>query len=395
MTEQRVRELLGEVADAVPPPDLAERAWRKSVRVRRRRVAGAAVLAVGAIVAAVGVAGFINDGTGTVPRPDGDRRTDLVAEPPPAVALARSPDATVAGAKAWIGPTIEEEARLPYAGSVLPPTIDLAAEDIETTDQPGRAVAAFAASTASEPESLESVLLLGHDGQVSRLPTPDLGPVYNDKGESVLPLNISSLSPDGKRLVLAQDHAVVIYDLVSGDRIPRSTGESDSYYVGWAEDGAEIQLVEDRLDPDSGHVRDVDSTTGGSDAESGSRFRVETPQIWPPRTDASGRVAQTGYGPPISRLGDTLSEPVYVTVDGDRPALLVLPTDDIGHINPRSRVVAWFGDVVAFQSQDHGTYRVLSWDTSSGSVRRLSEADLPADWDDGVTASWADVSTTD
>jgi hypothetical protein len=396
MTEQRVRELLGEVADAVPPPDLAERAWRKSVRVRRRRVAGAAVLAVGAIVAAVGVAGFINDGTGTIPRPDGDRHSDPVAKPaPPAVAFARPADARVAGAPAWIGPTIEEEARLPYAGSDLPQTIDLAADDIETTDQPGQAVAAFAAS-GSEP--LESVLLVGPDGEVSSLPTPDLGPVYDRKGESVLPLNISSLSPDGKRLVLAQDHEVVVYDLVEGGSERWPTGDFESFYVGWTETeeyGLQVQLVEDLVDPETGDTHNVVTSGGTESAPPDTQFPVDE-AIYPERIDAGGgREAQTGYGPSIPSLGDTLSDPVYVTVDGDRPALLVLPTVDAGpvHISPRSRVVAWFGDVVAFQSQDHGTYRILSWDTSSGAVRRLSEAELPADWDDGVTASWADVST--
>jgi len=342
----------------------------------------------------VAVAGVVGDGSGTVPRPDGDRDPAPVAAPP-AVAFARSPDATVAGARAWIGPTIEEEARLPYAGSALPQTIDLAAADVETTNRPGRAVAAFAASSASEPESLDSVLLLGRNGQVSRLPTPGLGPVVNDKGESVLPLNISSLSPDGGRLVLAQDHAAVIYDLVEGGSVTRPTGGSESYYVGWTETadyGMQIQLVKDLLDPVTGDVHTVDLEPGGSEAPPDTQFRIDT-DIYPERTDAGGRVAQTAYGPPIPRLGDTLSEPVYVTVDGDPPALLVLPTVDAGHVSPRSRVVAWFGDVVAFQSQDHGTYRMLGWDTGSGAVRRLSEAELPSDWDDGVTASWADISS--
>jgi hypothetical protein len=384
MTEQRVRELLGEVADAVPPPDVAERAWRRSVRVRRRRVAGAAVLAVGAVVAAVVAAGVIGD-SGV-----GARRDDRIAGPVPVpeAAQPREPDARVAGAPAWVGPTIEEEARLPYAGSVIPQRIDLAT-DAETTKRPGQAVAAFA---ASDPESFDSVLLLGSDGQVSRLPTPGLEPVFDDEGDDVLPLNISSLSPDGKRLVLAQDHAVVIYDLVSGTRVPWSTDGSDSYYVGWTEDGEQVQLVKDLLDPESGRVTPVDLGDDGSDPPPDTRFPVESPQIWPERTDAGGREAQSALGQPIPRLGDTLSEPVYITVDGDRPALLALPTVDAGHVTPRSRVVAWFGDDVAFQSQDHGSYRVLSWDTETGAVRRLSEAELPSDWDDGVTASWAAIS---
>src|SRR5262245_16776206 len=106
MTEPRVRELLTEVADAVPPPEVAERAWRRSVRVRRRRVAGTAVLAVGIVVAVIGVVAVFNDGSGAIF--DGDGRTDVVAPPrPPEAAFPRPPDAHVGSIRAWIGPTVE------------------------------------------------------------------------------------------------------------------------------------------------------------------------------------------------------------------------------------------------------------------------------------------------
>jgi hypothetical protein len=386
MTEQRVRELLTEVADAVPPPEVAERAWRRSVRVRRRRVAGTALLAVGVVVAVIGVVAVFNDGSGAIP--DGDGRADVVAPAPPEAAFARPPDAQVDGIRAWVGPTIEEESRLPTAASEVPGSIDLD-EDLETTDRPGPAVAAFAASDAEN--QLEEVVLLGRDGLASRLRVPGLDTVTRPDDETdedtedeyVLPLNISSLSPDGKRLVLAQDRRVVVYDLVTGKQRTWSTGVSESYYVGWTHDGSEVQLVKDLLDPDTGDVQEISLEDDGEAEDSDGPI-----PIWPGRT-IEDRTVQAMVEDPVPELGSDADD-VLITVEGPRPAMLALPVDGDDHVSPRGRVVGWLGEkVVAFQSQDHGSYRVLGWDTETGAVSVLSEADLPSDWGDGVTASWA------
>lgn len=393
MTEQRVRELLTEVADAVPPPDAAERAWRRSVRVRRRRVAGTALLAVGVVVAAIGVVGVLHDGAGTMPNPDGDRGSAPVAIRQPEAALARPADArTERGGKAWIGPTIEEDERLPAAAaSALPASIDLN-EDIEATEQPGPSIAAFAASDAENP--LEEVMLLDSDGLVSKLDVSGLDTVLKPDGddgdsadEYVLPLNISSLSPDGTRLVLAQDHEVVVYDLVTGEEKWWSTNDSESYYVGWTytDDRWMIQLPRDLLDPATGtvEVRPDEDEVDSDDIVA----------IWPERKHGN-QAAQAFLGRSVPALGPEIGDdPVLIEVTGPRHALLALPgDDDANHLRPRSRVVAWLGDdTVAFQSQDYGSYRVLGWETDSGAVSLLSEADLPDDWDQGVIASWADI----
>jgi hypothetical protein len=397
MTEQRVRELLTEVADAVPPPDAAEQAWRRSVRVRRRRVAGTALLAVGVVVAAIGVVGVLHDGAGTLPNPDGDRGSAPVAiAEPPEAALPRPADArTERGGKAWIGPTIEEDGRLPAAASAdLPASIDLN-DDMEATEQPGRSMAAFAASDPETP--LEEVMLLSRDGLVSRLDVSgfDLDTVLKPDGddadsadEYVLPLNISSLSPDGTRLVLAQDHEVVVYNLVTGEHQVRPTGTSESYYVGWTSDSQQVQLVKDLLDPVSGKVQEISLQDEGESEDSD-----DIVAIWPERTYGN-QAAQAFLGRTVPALAPEIGDdPVLIEVTGPRHAVLALPGDDDDNdLRPRSRVVAWLGDdTVAFQSQDYGSYRVLGWETDNGAVRLLSEADLPDDWDQGVIASWADI----
>lgn len=390
MTEGRVRELLTEVADAVPPPEMAERAWRRSVRARRRRVAGTALLAVGVVVAVIGIVAVFNDGSGGIL--DGDGRADVVAPPVPEAAYPRPPDAHVGKIPAWIGPTIEEEAHLPTARTVVPGSIDLD-EDLEPTDAPGRSVAAFAPSDAEH--QLKEVVLVGRDGLASRLEVAGLDTVTrpddewdaDTEDEYVLPLNISSLSPDGTRLVLAQDHEVVVYDLITGKKKNWPTDDSESYYVGWreTEDGWKVQLPKDLLDPATGEVEEInlqdDSETADSDGPT---------EVWPVR-EMDGREANAVADRPVPVLGSD-DDDVLVSVKGSRPAMLALPVDGEDHVSPRSRVVGWLGpDYVAFQSQDHGSYRVLGWDTDTGSVRLLSEADLPSDWDSGVTASWADL----
>lgn len=384
MTEQRVRELLSEVADAVPPPQLAERAWRQSVRVRRRRVAATAVVAVGTVVAVAGIVGVLNDGAGTIPRPDGDQETRLAAGPVQA-GLPRPPDAWIHGAKAWVGPTVDEEARLPHASSSLPASIDLASS-AAATDKPGPALAAFA---ATDPEhQMTEVMVVKPGGGVSRLETPGLDVVHNtENGGPVLPLNISSLSPDGRKLVLAQNHQVVVYDLVAGGHRDLSTKDQDSYNVGWTPDGKQIQLPKGVIDPKTHDITTPKEPTQGDSSDEGG----PTP-IWPPR--ASGELtAQAVSDRPVSALGPTLgNDPVLIRVwGGGRRATLALPSDT-ADLNPRSRVVGWLGDNVAFQSQGFGTFRVLSWDTQNGAVRVLTNVTLPDGWDRGVTASWADVS---
>ena len=390
MTEGRVRELLTEVADAVPPPEVAARAWRRSVRARRRRVAGTALLAVGVVVAVIGIVAVFNDGSGAIP--DGDGRAEVVAPPVPEAAFPRPPDAHVGVSRAWVGPTIEEEAHLPTARTVVPGSIDLD-EELETTDAPGRSVAAFAPSDAEH--QLEEVVLVGRDGLASRLEVPGLDTVMrpDDQGDAdtedeyVLPLNISSLSPDGTQLVLAQDHRVVVYDLLTGKPRTWDTYDSDSYFVGWTEgkDGWQVQLVRDLLDPDTGEIQKSSYQGDGESEDSDGPT-----EVWPKR-EIDGREAFAVADRPVPALGSD-DDDALITVKGSRPAMLALPVDGEDHVSPRSRVVGWLGpDYVAFQSQDHGSYRVLGWDTNTGSVRLLSEADLPSDWDSGVTASWADL----
>ncbi|HYJ68872.1 MAG TPA: hypothetical protein VEX15_14575 [Nocardioidaceae bacterium] len=384
MTEQRMRELLHEVADVVPPPNAADQAWRRSVRVRRRRTVGTVLAVAASIVAVVGLVSFATDGTAPGPDPVHQSAPVAVARVPEA-AMARPADARIDGGSAWVGPTVAEDARLPHATSVLPGSIDLAG-DFETTTQPGRAVAAFAASDSEH--LMPAVLVVDHGGRVSRLDVSDLDLDLVTKPDDgyVLPLNISSLSPDGRQLVFAQNDAVVLYNLVTGHHVEWSNGDADSYYVGWTEttDGLRIQVVDDLMNPDTGKITYTSTDDGESDESDGVA-------LWPARTEW-GSKAQSVLDRPVPALGPGLGDPVLITITGETQALLALPVEGDDRLRPRSRVVGWLGpDAVAFQSQDYGTFHVLGWNTDSGAVQRLTDVALPSDWDAGVIASWADL----
>lgn len=372
MTEERVRELLGEVADAVPPPDVATRAWRGSVRVRRRRAAGGALLAAGSVLAVIGVVGFVTDGAGDVPVAAGDPRP---------------PVDRVAGAPAWIGPTVAEEAGLPRLASALPDAIDLTS--VTATDQrPGRAVAAFSAADDLLPDS---VVVLGADGRLSRLPLPDLDPVVDNRGRAVPVLNLGSLSPDGTRLVVPQPHGVVVYDLRTGQLDQCSAGGVDTYYAGWSADGEKVLLPNNALDPASCEVTGGGSADDAVAAERIGRFTVER-RFWPSRSRGRSD-AEAAWALQNAGVAPELTKRALIAVAGPRAALLALPeAADQRGVAPGVRVVGWLDRrTVAFESQASGRFRVLGWDTRSGAVRLVSEVAVPDDWDTGVIASWADL----
>jgi hypothetical protein len=389
MTEQRMRELLHEVADVVPPPNVADAAWRRSVRVRRRHRVGTAVLAAGSVVAVIGVVGFVTDGVSD----GGNAGPSPVASPaPPETAAPQEPITQIEDADAWLGPTVAKESLLPRLGWKLPATIDLTS--VATTERtPGPAYAAFAAADDPTPDS---ILLLGSDQMVSRLVLPDLEPVRGPDGDPVPLLNLGSLSPDGGRLVFPQPHGVVTYDLDTGEvKRCEAPGDVETYYAGWNADGTPIQLPNDSIDPDRCVVTRGDPG-GGSSTESANtddigRFVVEQ-AYWPMRS-WDKRYAEAAWALHGGGFPSEVANKELIAVDGPLPALLALPetAEDRG-VAPGVRVVTWLDRrTVAFGSQASGQFNVLGWNIKNGAVSLVSEIAVPDDWDAGVIASWADL----
>jgi hypothetical protein len=237
MTEQRLPELLRELAEPVGASGLSERAWQRAQLIRRRRRASvgavaAVTLTVGAltVVRSYGPDPGLGPGPGlgdqTGPATSGDPPTSVSAVPSPAPRIKPTPPAaTVAGAPTWLSPRPEDERALPVMPSVLPANIDLTRPAPLLRDKPlPRAVAAYLLTTLDG--KLDRVLVLGTGGgSASALRRVDLGDlewVPDGQGNSTAPFTRTSLSPDGKRIAFAQEHEIVVLTLAdaSWQRFP-------------------------------------------------------------------------------------------------------------------------------------------------------------------------------
>ncbi len=247
MTEQRLRDLLADVVEDVPAPDLVGPAWHRSRQLRNRRAAlvGAAGLTAGVVVA--GTVWLGGDGAST-PTDPAATSTAPFESPEPTQGVIRAPDGRLAGAPVWRAPDKNAEADLPLlpeSASGLPATIDLGgpALDIRASSLP-RALAAFDVGDNST-ERFRELLLLGPGGELRRLDVNDLDHTYVDpEGNRMSVLTHESLSPDGTRLLLRQDDSLMIYDLTAGSWQEISTRGRSAEYPRWTPDGSAV-VVED------------------------------------------------------------------------------------------------------------------------------------------------------
>ena len=247
MTDQAVRELLKQVADAVPPRDLAARAWERAHRRRRRRRQGSAafVLAAAAVTGAVLV----------VP----DRLGDAPEAPAASEARTWKALGTTDEPHLLVGPTRAEEAALPWAATALPRRIvaDAAGASRLTEDPPDRALALLQAPVG-EQYTPGPVLVLGDDGELRRI--DGLSPVPDPGGNLSFPLDAGSLSPDGRRAAFAQRDMIVILELTSGVR-RELTVPGFNEKVRWSRDSQRLLVAREGdallLDVASGSSVDV------------------------------------------------------------------------------------------------------------------------------------------
>lgn len=205
MGRRELAELLEQASAEVPAPALAEATWARAGRIRRRRrrlTGVAAAVAVGLV--AVGVAGPLRDGA--------DRDS--------AVTLELAPTS--------LGPPRVHQMPSEPGRRTLPP---LPAESTEFQPRAARelsrrpvsrAVAVVqprAAETATRPEPL---YVLDTDGSWARVDVVDLTFTRDAGGNQADPLRPTAVSPDGRRVAVAQTDELLVIDVTTAavHRVP-------------------------------------------------------------------------------------------------------------------------------------------------------------------------------
>jgi hypothetical protein len=238
MTDQRLHDLLHDSVREVAGPDLADSAWRSGLRARRRRTAS---LAAGATAVVVGIAGGVAlvDRGPAAPGPStGPSSTHPATTPPTAtvgpVPGGSTPDATVAGARVWWGPSMAQEADLPAWPSLVPSHIDLSAAAPDIARAPlAQAVAAFA---VVGDRGLDRLLLVAPDSSLRTVDVSRLGRVTKANGYRLLPETQSMLSPTGQYLLFPQDGSVEVFTLRTGRWSSVDTGTLQTADATWQTD---------------------------------------------------------------------------------------------------------------------------------------------------------------
>lgn len=369
MTEQRLRDLLVDLAADVPPPDderigaaWTEAQWRR----RRGQVLAATGVAAALVIGSVGVAGSLSDGREPTPAERSPATSPSAVESTPPSGP-RAPDASYDGVPVWWAPSATEEARLSWLGSVLPRSIDLS---------PGRSPVvpgepALAVFTVHEAESARPLrfLVLTADGETRELAAGQLEAIRDEFGNTadLTPWN-GGLSPDGQHAFFAQQSSLELYVFDSGTWITIDTADFVAEGARWLDPGT--IWVPSRLGGASGTTYGVD----GQVIAAGVRHidpplavtEADEPYgIW---VDSGEAVAGSYFLQGPVDGGPYTNPEAVVARKGDRRAVLALG------INDRSKgccpVVGWVGDsVVALESGD----RVLAWDMVTGALSRVSE----------------------
>ncbi|OJF12082.1 hypothetical protein [Couchioplanes caeruleus] len=193
MGENRLAELLQEAASGIAAPSLAEAAWARARRVRRRRYAticasAAAVLAVTAgLVLPLGGRGLPNPPTTTPPAQQ--PVAHLMPGTLPRRGIAPLPDNST-GMAPRDAPKLSEH------------PLD-------------RAVAVVQPYAPEGSSALQPVYALGTDGTWVRVDVVDLVLSNDAQGNHGVPLTGSALSPDRRRIALPQPDALVVVDLTT------------------------------------------------------------------------------------------------------------------------------------------------------------------------------------
>lgn len=205
MSGRELAELFEQVSAEVRPPALAQVAWARAERVRRRRrvVAVAATVAAGLLVT-VGVAGPLRGGA-----------SKGVLGPDAATSLSAAPAVVSLGPPAAHRMPSEPRRRavapLPATGAEFRP-----AQARELSRRPvQRAVAVVEPHSAEDASRPEPLYVLDVDGSWARIDVVDLTFTRDWGDNRADPLRPTAVSPDRRLVAVAQPDEVVVIDVTT------------------------------------------------------------------------------------------------------------------------------------------------------------------------------------
>jgi hypothetical protein len=366
MTHDDLRELLRDHVEDVTGPDLADAAWTRARRIRRRR-AGTAVgtVAVVAILA-----------TSALWSPGDDRATEPVApSPTPAPTVTpepvpgydttagAEPDAQLDGWPVFWGPTPAQEAGLPVVDSPLPAEIDLAAPAAALEDDP--VDAALAAYAIRQADGSLRLLVLAEDGSLRSVDVSEVRPLL-DGGKDVSIARETLLSPTGRFLAFPQDGRILVLTLATAEWRTIGTGAAPTAWVSWL-GASDLYLHPTRLGGQGPMYSALDGARTGSNG-----FFVPTGPVDPAVSVPLGRyrmgplgTAQTWAPVDVPLPRSALRPSRAVVVEGNRrsdDALLVLgETDTAARPEACCSVSFWLDDERIVYESATDPRRLVAW----------------------------------
>jgi hypothetical protein len=212
MTTERLTEFLEATSSDVPAPSLAASAWARSRRVRRTRrtVASAAVL-----VAVAAVLIPLNMGR---------------SQPPPPVLSTTSEPTLTTVTTISLNPTVRRI-------DSLPATLAIPAGARKLSEHPVQQAVAVVQERAGESErAMRPLHVLDTAGQWTRVDVGSLVRTHDEGGNEADPLRVASLSPDRRRVAVAQPQALVVVDLPTAEATRYPVPGLNEQVMWWGSD---------------------------------------------------------------------------------------------------------------------------------------------------------------
>ncbi len=389
MSEQRLRELLHESVQHESGPDLADAAWERAQRSRRRSRFAVVAGSVAAVVVLVG-------GFSVLQRPDSVPRP---MPAPGANSQSGSPDADLDGTPVWWAPAGADEAALPAIDrslTRLPETIDLSADAPDIAATPlDQALAAFA---VLDDEGVQRLLLVGTDGSYRALDVSGLDQVTKPNGYRLDPESVSMLSPDGRTLLFPQDGHLELYELPSNEWRRVETGSRVTAFATWVS-SEQIHLPRTSAGG-SGPVLDLDGHLVGSmdlhPVTQGLPLGQAEPFGLMRANPERSVVAQSwSVGAHAPAPPDAFQDPeVLVVTPGDPSLILALPGSSSGQPVRWKQccpAVGWLDDDTVVYESRKAVPQLIAWRIGTHDFHTVTTITGFTAGLESYTASWADL----